>query len=230
MYKCRQLTQNPHLSPCLLDYSVIEIIHCPYELHHLVFYAFEVTALRTVLFILIFICIIALNPISGLYFLFMRFADTLSALDGDMWIHLFCFFYPLLEVDLCHCPCGSLSCFKLPVLALLQQRSSFPFLLVLLSFDAYLVFDDFSPPGSGIFISFHFYLPLFLLWILDSTEKRFLCFVDLFFCCSSDNYFPPYKKGVFSLLVWYVGLIRKSFLNANHCCFCFMKEGKGQKP
>lgn len=44
-----------------------------------------------------------------------------------MWIDFFFFLHPLLEVDRCHCPCGPSSCFKLPVVAVLQRRSSFPF-------------------------------------------------------------------------------------------------------
>ena len=67
----------------------------------------------------------------------MRSADTLSDLDGDMWIHLVS--YPLLEVDQCHCVFGPLSYFKRPVVALLQRRSSFPFSLVSLASDACLM-------------------------------------------------------------------------------------------
>lgn len=52
--------------------------------------------------------------------------------------------------------CGLLSCFKLPVVALLQRTFSFPFSLVSLVSDACLLFDDFLLPGSGIFITLYF--------------------------------------------------------------------------
>lgn len=46
------------------------------------------------------------------------------------------------------------------VMALLQRRSSFPFSFVSLVSDACLLFDDFSLPGSGIFITSYFCSPL----------------------------------------------------------------------
>ena len=60
--------------------------------------------------------------------LFMRSADTLSGLDGDMWIHLGSL--PLLEIDQCHCACGPLSCFKLPAWLCFSRDLNFLFACV----------------------------------------------------------------------------------------------------
>lgn len=72
-------------------------------------------------------CIILLNPILGLYYFIHEICWYIIKLG---WRHVNRFFFslhPLLEVDRCRCPCGPSSCFKLPVAAVLQRRSSFPF-------------------------------------------------------------------------------------------------------
>lgn len=72
-------------------------------------------------------CIIPPNPILGLYYFIHEICWYIIKLG---WRHVNRFFFPLhplLEVDRCRCPCGPSSCFKLPVVAVLRRRCSFPF-------------------------------------------------------------------------------------------------------
>lgn len=168
----------------------------------------------------------------------MRSADTLSSLVGDMWIDFF-FLHPLLEVDRCRYPCGPSSCFKLPVVAVLQRRSSFPFCACFTFFRCLSPVWSFFASCLGnihlFLMPFTSLFPPFEYWtnlICISCSLR-VCFASvllkiiLFFSVTEKGRFFITNKifwTQFRNQLWYHLIFRKPL--SIHCFCCLFKWEK----
>lgn len=210
----------------------IHSIHCPCDQHHLVFCAFELTVCRITLFILIFICIILLNLILGLYYFIHEICWYIIRLGWRR--ESICFFFivcwrlisAIAHVGHCHVSnCLLWPCFSGDLHFLFCL---FHFLLMLIW--CLMTFCLLAREYSSVFTSVYLFVSFYefwtklrsvscVLWINSSAVHRRINFVPSL--CD--------KKWVFSSLIRYIGLFKKSSVKAHRCCFCLMKEGRGQK-